>query len=64
MTAIAFLELKQKLSQLTESERKHLSVHLIRPGHERPAWEKEAARRLNEMAAGKKVSAAALRKAA
>ena len=62
MTAAAFLELKQKVSLLTEAEREQLSMHLIRLGQERPAWKKEAARRLDEMASGKKVSVAALRK--
>lgn len=62
MTAAAFLELKQRVSQLNETERRQLSAHLIRLGQERPAWQKEAARRLDAMAAGEQVSTAALRK--
>ena len=61
MTAIAFLELKQRVSTLNETERRQLSAYLIRLGQETPAWRKEAARRLNEMANGKKVSVADLR---
>ena len=62
MTATAFLELKQRASKLRETERRHLSAYLIRLGQERVGWKKETARRLDEMAAGKKVSVAELRK--
>ncbi|MEI6107529.1 MAG: hypothetical protein WCR49_11005 [Opitutae bacterium] len=62
MTATAFLELKQRASKLSEKERRDLSVHLIRLGQARSGWKQETARRLNAMAAGKKISTAALRK--
>jgi hypothetical protein len=62
MTATAFLELKQRASKLTEKERQNLSAYLVRLGQERPDWKQETARRLNEMAKGKKVSVAQLRK--
>ncbi len=62
MTATAFLDLKQRAAQLSEKERQDLSAYLIRLGQERPAWKKETARRLNEMARGKKTSVADLRK--
>lgn len=62
MTATAFLDLKQRASKLSESERRNLSAYLIRLGQERAGWKKETARRLNEMADGKKVSVASLRK--
>lgn len=62
MTATAFLELKQRASQLPEKERKNLSAYLIRLGQARAGWKKETARRLDEMAAGKKVSVADLRR--
>jgi hypothetical protein len=62
MTATAFLELKQRASRLSERDRKSLSAYLIRLGHERTGWKKETARRLDAMAAGKKVSVAELRK--
>jgi len=62
MTATAFLDLKQRASKLSEKERQDLSAHLIRLGQERSGWKKETARRLNEMARGKKTSVAELRK--
>ncbi len=62
MTATAFLDLKQRASQLAETERQDLSAYLFRLGQERTGWKKETARRLNEMAKGKKTSVAELRK--
>lgn len=62
MTAAAFLDLKQRASKLSERERQELSAYLIRLGQDRAAWKKETARRLNEMAKGKKTSVADLRK--
>lgn len=62
MTAGAFLELKQRATKLSEKERQKLSAFLIRLGQERPAWKQETARRLNDMAKGKKTSVTDLRK--
>jgi hypothetical protein len=62
MTAIAFLDLKQRASKLSEAERRRLSAYLIRLGQERPAWKRSTAQRLNAMAKGRKISVAALRK--
>ena len=62
MTATAFLSLKQRLARLPEAERRQLSAFLIRLGQERPAWRKETARRLDDMADGRKVSVTELRK--
>lgn len=62
MTATAFLDLKQRASKLSEKERQSLSAFLIRLGQERSGWKHETARRLNEMAKGKKMSVADLRK--
>lgn len=62
MTATAFLDLKQRASKLPEKDRQSLSAFLIRLGQERAEWKHETARRLDEMAAGKKVSVATLRK--
>lgn len=62
MTATMFLDLKQRASKLSEAERRHLSAYLIRLGQERPAWKRETAKRLKEMAEGQKISVAALRK--
>jgi hypothetical protein len=62
MTATAFLDLKQRASKLSEKDRQNLSAYLIRLGQERTGWKKETARRLNEMAGGKKTSVIELRK--
>jgi hypothetical protein len=62
MTATSFLEIKQNLARISETERRELSAFLIRRGQERPEWKKETARRLADMAAGRQVSVAALRK--
>ncbi|HUG10961.1 MAG TPA: hypothetical protein VMM36_08100 [Opitutaceae bacterium] len=62
MTAAAFLELKQRAAKLPEKDRRNLSAYLIRLGQERAGWKLEASRRLNSMAAGKKLSVAELRK--
>lgn len=62
MTATAFLDPKQRATNLSEKERRELSVHLIRLGQARSGWKQETARRLKAMAAGKKISTASLRK--
>jgi hypothetical protein len=62
MTATAFLDLKQRASKFSEKDRQNLSAYLIRLGQERTGWKKETARRLNEMAGGKKTSVIELRK--
>jgi hypothetical protein len=62
MTATAFLDLKQRAAKLSERERQNLSAYLIRLGQERSSWKQETARRLNEMAKGKRTSVADLRK--
>jgi len=62
MTATAFLDLKQRAANLSEKERQDLSAYLIRLGQERSSWKKESARRLNDMAKGKKTTVAGLRK--
>ena len=62
MSAIAILDLKQRVVKLPEKERQNLSAFLIRIGQDRAGWKQETARRLNAMAAGKKVSVAELRK--
>ena len=62
MTATALLDLKQQLSRLSEKERRQISAFIIRRGQETAAWKKETARRLDDMAAGKKVSVAKLRR--
>lgn len=48
------LQLKQQLSQITERERQEISAYLHRLKQQTPAWQKEMARRMAEMDAGKK----------
>ena len=61
MTAASLLGLKQQLASLSERERREVSAFLVRLGQESPAWKRETARRLKEMAAGRKTSVAELR---
>lgn len=62
MTATAILGLKQKLTSLSEKERREVSAFLVRLGQETGEWKKETARRLGVMATGKQTSVAALRR--
>jgi hypothetical protein len=54
MSAIAMLQLKQQLSQITERERQEISAYLHRLKQQTSAWQKEMTRRMAEMDAGKK----------
>ena len=60
MTANAMLELKQRVSRLTKSERRELNAYMIRLRHKTPEWRKVISRRMRDMDAGKKVSRAEL----
>ena len=62
MTATAILGLKQQLTTLSETERRQLSVFLIRLGQESGEWKKETARRLADMESGRQTSVTALRR--
>ena len=62
MIATALLDLKQRLARLSEAQRREVSAFLIRLGQETPTWKKDTAKRLDEMASGKQVSVAQLRK--
>ena len=62
MSATALLDLKQRHARPSEAQRRDASAFLIRHGQETPAWKKETAKRLDEMASGKQVSVAQLRK--
>lgn len=55
MTATAVLEFKQRISKLSEAERREVSAFILRIKHESPAWKKETSRRMKEMDRGKKV---------
>ena len=54
MTAIAMLDLKQRLARLTEAERRMAAAYLLRLRHESPAGRRETARLMREMDVGKK----------
>jgi len=62
MTAEAILEIKQRLSKLSENERREVAAYLLRLKHESPAWKKEMSRRMKEMDRGKKIRLADLAK--
>jgi hypothetical protein len=55
MTAIAVLDLKQRLSKLSEGDRKMAAAYLLRLKHESPSGRRETTRTMKEMDAGKKV---------
>jgi len=55
MTATAVLDLKQRLSRLSEGDRKMAAAYLLRLKHESPAGRRETSRAMREMDAGKKV---------
>ncbi len=55
MSAADLLQLKQQLSRLSERERQEAAAFLHRLKQERPAWQKEMTRRMEEMDAGKKI---------
>ena len=55
MTATAILDLKQKLSKLSEADRRMAAAYLLRLKHESSAGRREAARTMKEMDQGKKI---------
>jgi hypothetical protein len=55
MTAVAILDLKQRLAKLSEADRRMVSAYLLRLKHESPAGRREATRTMKDMDAGKKV---------
>ena len=54
MTATAILELKQKVSILSESDRRSLAAYMLRLKHETAAAKREVSRSMREMDAGQK----------
>ncbi|MEO5958184.1 MAG: hypothetical protein ABIZ49_12995 [Opitutaceae bacterium] len=55
MTATATLDLKQRISKLSETDRRMVAAYLLRLKHESPAGKREATRTMREMDKGKKV---------
>ena len=62
MTAVAILDLKQKLSKLSVRERREMTAYLLRLKHQSAKGRKETSQRMREMDQGKKVRLADLRK--
>ncbi len=56
MSSTSMLQLKQQLTRLTDKERQEVGAFLHRMKQESPAWQKEMARRMVEMDAGRKFS--------
>lgn len=50
---MSLLELKQKVSKLTQRERQELQLYLLRLKRETPAWKRATAKRIREMQTGK-----------
>ena len=61
MSGTELLSLKQRLTKLSESERREVSAFIVRLGQESKEWREETARRLDEMDAGKRTSVSELR---
>jgi len=55
MTATAILELKQKVSILSEPDRRSLAAYMLRLKHETPAAKRGISQSMREMDAGKKI---------
>ena len=62
MTATAMLDLKQKLAQLSEEERRAAAAYLLRLKHESSSGRRETSRLMREMDAGKKTRLSGLSK--
>lgn len=62
MTSAAILDLKQRLSRLSESDRKMAAAYLLRLKHESAAGKRELSRTMKAMDDGKKVRLRDLRK--
>ncbi len=55
MTSVAILELKQRLSRLSEKDRRMASAYLLRLRHESANGRRRSARIMKEMDSGKKI---------
>ena len=55
MTATAILDLKQRLSKLSEADRRMVAAYLLRLKHQSPAGRRETTRTMTEMDRGKKI---------
>jgi len=55
MTAAAILDLKQRVSTLSEPDRRMLAAYLLRLKHESPSGRHELSRTMKDMDRGKKI---------
>jgi cytochrome c553 len=55
MTATAILDLKQRLSKLSEADRRMVAAYLLRLKHESPSGRRKTSRTMQEMDQGKKI---------
>jgi hypothetical protein len=55
MTAAAILDLKQRLSKLSEADRRMVAGYLLRLKHESPSGRRQAAGTMKEMDQGRKI---------
>jgi hypothetical protein len=52
-TAMSILELKQRVSRLSQRERQELQLYLLRLKRETPAWKRATAKKIRDMQGGK-----------
>ena len=53
LAPMSILELKQRVSRLSQRERQELQLYLLRLKRETPAWKRATAKKIREMQAGK-----------
>lgn len=53
ISSMSVEEVKQRISEMNQRERREIQLHLIRLRTETAAWRKEMARRNRDLAAGK-----------
>jgi hypothetical protein len=52
-TVMSILELKQRVSRLSQRERQELQLYLLRLKRETPAWKRATAKKIRDMQGGK-----------
>jgi hypothetical protein len=53
LARMSILELKQRVSRLSQRERQELQLYLLRLKRETPAWKRATAKKIRDMQAGK-----------
>ena len=62
MSSVSVLEIKQSLSRLSSRERREIQVYLHQLRRATPAWKKATARKIEDVQAGKFLTAEELEK--